>query len=125
MSPVSVKKTQQQYLSVVQKLEGKLLHLRSRRETMDTRAFVVLDEGGTSVHPTPGLDEQPELYHGEVRICFTGATHSRGWACIQSSHAISKERLSCLEHTISSLLGWHYPLIVQRQCSRLGTKCND
>ena len=78
MSPASVKKTQQQYQAVVQRLESKLLHLRSRREMMDTRAFVVLDEGGSSVHPhTPTaskhLDEHPELYHGEVyRWCANG-----------------------------------------------------
>lgn len=66
-----MKKSQQQYQSVLQKLEGKLLALQSRRENLDTRAFVVVEEGETSVHrscrSSTALDDQPELYHGEVR----------------------------------------------------------
>ena len=71
MSPTSVKKTQQQFQAVLQQLEGKLLQLQARRETMDTRAFVVVDEVTTPPQQGGGgatLDEQPELYHGEVYI---------------------------------------------------------
>ena len=69
MSPTPVKKTQQQYRAVLGQLEGKLLKLQSRRETMDIRAFVVVDEGVTASPNSPptGLDERAELYHGEVR----------------------------------------------------------
>lgn len=69
MSRVSVKKAQQQYQSVLQKLESKLLALQSRRENLDTRAFVVVEEGEPSVHrASTALDDQPELYHGEVYV---------------------------------------------------------
>ena len=70
MSPPSVKKTQHQFQVVLRQLEGKLRQLQSRRETMDTRAFVVVEEVA-SLAPVNGsglggLDEQPKLYHGEV-----------------------------------------------------------
>ena len=72
MSRTSVKKSQQQFQSVLRQLEGKLLQLRSRRETMDTHAFVVVNESmsvsrnrDTGVSASPeALDERTELYHG-------------------------------------------------------------
>ena len=69
MSPPTVKKTQHQFQGVLHQLEGKLLQLQARRHTIDTRAFVVVEE--VSVQPvsgpaTSGLNEQQELYHGEV-----------------------------------------------------------
>ena len=78
MAPTSVRKTQQQFQAVAQRMETKLQQMMQRREEMDARAFVVVDEGGKSVQNSAaeaaavatGLDEQPELYRGEVSGSF-------------------------------------------------------
>ena len=69
MSRISVKKTQQQFQSVLQQLEGKLRQLQTQRESLDTRAFVVVEEVATPTGGGSGLGttlDEPGLYHGEV-----------------------------------------------------------
>ena len=73
MSRASIKKTQQQFLAVLQQLEGKLRQLQANRESLDTRAFVVVEEVATPTQPGSGgggatLDDKHGLYHGEVSV---------------------------------------------------------
>ena len=44
MAPVSLKKTIQQYTSLAHSLEMKIQQLYSKREELESRAFVVIDE---------------------------------------------------------------------------------
>ena len=44
MAPVSIKKTIQQYRSLAQRLEAKVRQLQSKKEELESRAFVVIDE---------------------------------------------------------------------------------
>jgi hypothetical protein len=79
MSRASVKKTQQQFLAVLQQLEGKLRQLQANRESLDTRAFVVVEEVATPTQPGSGgggatLDDKHGLYHGEVGSLVATAT---------------------------------------------------
>lgn len=69
MSRISVKKTHQQFQTVLQQLEGKLGQLQTQRESLDTRAFVVVEEVATPTGEGSGLEttlDEPGLYHGEV-----------------------------------------------------------
>ena len=93
MSRVSVKKTQTQFTAVLQQLEGKLRQLEANKESLDTRAFVVVEEvaSPSSEEGSGGggatLDDQPALYHGEVRTVCTAESPN-------NEHVIERTRMN-------------------------------
>ena len=56
MAPVSLKKTIQSYKAVAQQLETKLDQLTQKRNEIESRGFVVLDEHSVDLHSTRQVD---------------------------------------------------------------------
>ena len=124
MSRVSVKKTQTQFTAVLQQLEGKLRQLEANKESLDTRAFVVVEEvaSPSSEEGSGGggatLDDQPGLYHGEVRTVYTAES--------PNNEHVKRTRMNirpfhCILHLCSRCSRWLFCLsFLPHSCKKYG-----
>ena len=72
MAPISLKKSIQQYKSLAQRIEAKIRQLESKRDELESRAFVVIDDT-----PSPTVQNHHALHESLVAAITVGAGAAR------------------------------------------------